>query len=67
MFSEKYLDGFKKLSKSRKHLLFNKLEFVIIEKKISHESCIAILDMLSSCHFRRLRKSIDNLAPAMIK
>tara|TARA_B100000700_G_scaffold247621_1_gene277145 strand:- start:340 stop:480 length:141 start_codon:yes stop_codon:yes gene_type:complete len=34
IFSEKYLDGFKKLSKSKKHLFFNKLEFVIIEKKI---------------------------------
>tara|TARA_B100000579_G_scaffold144960_1_gene117672 strand:+ start:1512 stop:1634 length:123 start_codon:yes stop_codon:yes gene_type:complete len=32
-FSEKYFDGFKKLSKSKKHPLFNKLEFVIIENK----------------------------------
>tara|TARA_B100000579_G_C22072686_1_gene506517 strand:- start:197 stop:319 length:123 start_codon:yes stop_codon:yes gene_type:complete len=33
IFSEKYLDGFKKLSKSKKHLLFNKFGFVIKENK----------------------------------
>ncbi len=67
IFSEKYLDGFKKISKSKKHLLSDKLEFVIIENKNSHESCIAIPDMLSSCRFSRLRKIIDNLALATIK
>ncbi len=33
IFSEKYLDGFKKLSESKNRLLFNKFEFVIIENK----------------------------------
>ena len=65
IFSKKNLDWYKKFSKSKKTLFFNKLKFVIIEKKNSHESCIAFLNMLSSCRFRRLRKSIDNQVPTM--
>jgi len=51
----------------KKNLLFNKWQIVIVKIYISHESCIDVPDMLSSCEFNRLINSYQNLAPAMIK
>ena len=61
------MDGFKILTKSKKHLLFNKWQSVIMKIQISHESCIDNPDMLSSGKFNRFRNGHHNLAPAMIK